>query len=337
MRTLRGLIPWFHGRGARQALAGFSLVELMVGLAIAGVVLSAAVTSVLAVLQTLKRTERQIELDMEAKQVAEFLVMNLQGIGGGSLRPWHGLLLERDWSGEGSDRLTVLEVDPDLDECVVLARAATGAVIDVGGGASCCLDASWEHRHLLAVDATGAEWASLYATGMSLAACNLVFPPGNNGLGQSKALLGGTFSGGAIIPVVVKRYWLDHTHHRLMVDEALPGSNSFHSSVLSDRVYDLQFALGYDASPADGDVVDTRSAADEWLGNHASDAMTAGALVPATDADLRMIAVGVVVGAPLRGVSIGTSALDGPFRQQPHTLLRSVEGKAYLRNSGLFF
>lgn len=319
-----------------RVFRGFTLVELMVSLAISGIVFAAASTSVIAVMKTLKRTEKQIQIDIETKILSEYLSSQLRVIGGGALRPWHGIDLEENWNGDGSDRLTVLELAPDLEECVIQTRTGGGAAIHFDA-ADCCINSSWNSRHLLATTEGGEEWSSLFSTGVNGSSCHLIFPPGHNGLGKSKVVTASTFSGGALIPVRVKRYWLDESTHQLKVDISEPNTNGFETQILADQVYDLQFALGYDVHPADGSVEDLGSDNDEWLGNAAGDAMGVNGLQDAQETDLRMLQVGLIVGGTVGAMSGRAQILNGPERELENGLLRAVGARVYLRNSNLYF
>ena len=320
----------------------FTLIELMVSLAIAGVVFAAASSSVVVVIKTLKKTEKQIQVDLEAKILAEYLSSQLRVIGGGALRPWHGVELEENWNGDGSDRLTVLELASENDSECVITDHNNGAAIKFDRD-DCCIDNTWSGKHLLVASKGAEKWLSLFSTGVNIspgASCQIV-DPGGNGLGKSKPThsAGETpdFTGGTLVAVRVKRYWLDAATHQLKLDISADNANNFETQVLADNVFDLQFALGYDVVPVDGAISDTGSVNDEWLGNATGDILGADGLLNAQEHELRMLQVGVAVGGKIDGMSGRAQILNGPEHTLSNGLLRTVGATVYLRNSNHYF
>jgi hypothetical protein len=114
-------------------------------------------------------------------------------------------------------------------------------------------------------------------------------------------------------------------------------TDAWESQILSDNVFDLQFALGYDAN-GDGNLYEDDSVDDEWLGNHADDEMGAGGLADARFSQLRMVEVGFTVGAKVPQLPAApVQVMNGPPRSQAGYLLRATRGRAYMRNLNIFF
>lgn len=325
-----------------RRMRAFTLIELMVALAIAGVVFAAATSSVVVVVNTLKQTEKQIQIDIETKILAEYLSSKLRVIGGGALRPWHGIHLEENWNGDGSDRLTVLELASENDSECVITQHNNGAAIKFDRD-DCCIDSSWSGKQLLVASKGAEKWLSVFSTGVNVspgASCQII-DSGGNGLGKSKATHTASespdFTGGTLVAVRVIRYWLDVDHHQLKMDVSSDNANTFETQILADNVYDLQFALGYDVAPIDGKITNTGSINDEWLGNAVGDGLGNAGLVNAKEHELRMLQVGVAVGGSVSGMSGRAQILNGPERVLDNGLLRSVGASVYLRNSNHYF
>lgn len=323
-------------------MRAFTLIELMVALAIAGVVFAAATSSVVVVMKTLKRTEKQIQIDIETKILAEYLSSKLRVIGGGALRPWHGIDLEENWNGDGSDRLTVLELASENDSECVITQHNNGAAIKFDQN-DCCLDSNWSGQQLLVASKGAEKWLSVFSTGVNVspgASCQII-DSGGNGLGKSKPThtAGETpnFTGGTLVAVRVKRYWLDNASHQLKMDVSSDNANTFETQILADNVHDLQFALGYDISPVDGKITNTVSIHDEWLGNATGDGLGTAGLLNAKEHELRMLQVGVIIGGNISGLSGRAQVLNGPERVLENGILRSVGASIYLRNSNHYF
>lgn len=316
---------------------GFSLIELSVAMAIAGVIMAAAAGSSMLILQSMKRAEQQTLVDREAKLLGEYVVAQLQGLGGGAVRPWHGLKVEP--GPDGTEMLTWMEIDTSIPPCVIVNRPGNGAVLrgDDSGG-TCCLTGDFEKRQLLALTRGGSAWASLFSNNVNQSSCQANFPPGHaSGLGGYK-LPGDDqeWQGGSLMVVRTYRLRLDEDH-QLLYDRDDEGTNGWATTVVSDNVFDLQFALGYDVN-GDGALFYDGTVDDEWDGNHEDDAMGSDGLEDATHSQLRMIEVGLVVGAPVPGArATSVSTMNGAARSQEGFVLRPVTGRAYLRNLNIFF
>ena len=138
----------------------------------------------------------------------------------------------------------------------------------------------------------------------------------------------------------LKRYALDPAQNALVLEEDDTFADSDYTlkpRVLDAPVYDLQFALGYDADFS-GVVQEDGTVADEFFLNNAGDALGSGGLSDAEDEELRLLGIGVTVGA-LTKTNGGNSAqlFNGNSKSFPDVFLRGSTGRAYLRNLDVFF
>jgi len=88
----------------------FTLLELMVASTMALVVVAAATSSVLLIIRTLNRTGQSSAVVTEVKLLSEFLVAQVQGLGGGAVRPWMVTIVRNNTGAGGSDVLSFADV-----------------------------------------------------------------------------------------------------------------------------------------------------------------------------------------------------------------------------------
>ena len=73
---------------------GFTLMEAMVALAMAGVIIAGASSAVMAINRNVAEQGRRAAAWDEAKRLEEFLIARMQGAGGGEVRPFASVLVE---------------------------------------------------------------------------------------------------------------------------------------------------------------------------------------------------------------------------------------------------
>jgi prepilin-type N-terminal cleavage/methylation domain-containing protein len=88
----------------------FTLLELMVASTMALIVITAAVSSVLLITRTLNRTGQASAIVTEVKLLSEYLVAQLQGLGGGAVRPWMVTVIDNNTGADGSDVIRFADV-----------------------------------------------------------------------------------------------------------------------------------------------------------------------------------------------------------------------------------
>ena len=321
--------------------AGHSLVEFLLSTALAAVLTSVAMSSILQVLRTATEDGRRAEADEEIKLTAEWLAASVRGVGGDALAPWMALHLEQDVASSGSDRLTWAQVDPDHTACRVLQHdGGDGYLLDT----SCCPDEDLAGRQAMLVTPEGDAWRSLHLEAIehdetcSVSFSELGVQPSGSRIASSGLLrandelpdaedVDAAFEQATLLVVDVKRLSLDPSTHELRLEEDRDDGR-FESRVVLDRVHDLQVALGYDCDPRDGQVDITGDADDEWLGNAPDDG-----LEDAQADDLRMVALGFVHGSPTDGPDANPVRLmDGEIRATSGVLLRAHTTRVAFRH-----
>ncbi len=322
----------------------FSLVELMVAVAIAGAVSAAAIMSVVAVSSVLGRTRDVAVIDDNAKQLTEFFVASVQGAGGKGIRPWAGLqVVDRNNPTTGSDTLIIVRADPVVPECAIVGRPGAGAVMELAKdetGTICCNTAAHANRKLMIVTPDGNEWGVAVSNNSNTSSCHVNFPPGGGGVDVDATMSKlpsnqDNFVGGLLVVATSER-WFRTTANELIRerDDNDDGVISADERIVAaEDVFDFQVAEGYDVD-GDGIIFDDGGPDDEWFGNNAGDTKASGVLQDVPVDRLRMLQIGVIVGVP-DGSSVAAPAvslLDGPARSAPGTLLRAANGRAYLRN-----
>jgi prepilin-type N-terminal cleavage/methylation domain-containing protein len=355
-------------KGPALIARAFTLIEVAVAMALVGVIAAAGTTIVLQLNRSLKAQAARQRADEEAKQLAEWLIFELRGVGGEALRPWEAISVQGGETAacaaagdvpacDNSDRLVVTFVDNDLPACPLVGNSgvnlhsarqpnpsggppATVCCLDLFGGAVAA-NSPWEDRSALVLDARrGVHRVALHnrtSSGPGNCAVNV---PG----GLPATLATADIPGGQLVGAIQRVYF------RAPADDAGRGlrKNGLYEftdrdsdgrfdagelQLIADNVLDLQFALGHDRD-ADGRIVDRTSTDDEWFGNASGDTL------PATlEADrLRMVGVAIVVAVPLPAGEPNTTArvFNGPVRTAISAQARATVTRAYLRNIFLF-
>jgi prepilin-type N-terminal cleavage/methylation domain-containing protein len=349
----------------------FSLIEVSVALAIAGIVIAVASTIVVQMNATLKDATIRMRADEEAKLLAEWFIFQVRGIGGDDLRPWEAVAVDNNCAAvgdlpacDGSDRVTVRLVDPDFGSCKLGGLNGVnfeGGVLDsppLGNGDgildknddTCCFDvfkgqpvgtAPWANRRAMLIGSDrSTHVVSLFnrtSSGGDGCAMNL---PG--GLPPSIAADTSIVPGGRLIMASEKVFFRSPVTTANLVANGFyefsdgNGDNLFDPgelTFLTDNVFEFQVGLGYDHD-GNGRVVEDGTVTDEWRFNAGGDVLPAAF----RDDNLRQLSVGFIVGVPTTSdrPQPSVTLLDGPPRTVPRTHLRGTVTHATLRNVFLF-
>lgn len=344
----------------------FSLVEVAVTLAIAGIVIAIAASVVTQMNGTLAHARVRQQADEEAKLLGEWLVFQMRGLGGDDLRPWEAVVVENNCAARGdlpgcggSDRLTVRVADAAIGSCGLIgsfgasveSNLMDGPPLGNGDGLenkaddTCCLDvvggapgpSPWEDRTAFLIDSDRNVHPVALHTRDSAGGngCAINIPSGLP-VASSKV------PGGRLIVATQQVFFRAPATTGALVENGLyafkdenfddrfdPGE----LTLIADNVFDLQIALGYDHDK-NGRIVEDGTTTDELHFNAAGDALPAGFDLE----NLRQLAVGLVVGVPLqaRGTAPTVQVFDGPARTSVTHHLRGTVLRATLRNIFLF-
>ena len=354
----------------------FNLLEVAVAAAIAGIVSASAVSSFAVLNRQLVRLQAESTASDDAKTLIDFLVSDLQAVGGGNVRPWMALWVEdngtastRDvrfgQAGRTSDRVTYGLTVPGSRTCTIASMTSTD-IVSTGSDATCCFfqlqntdkagffDSSATDPNFHTVIVKGGASRQISLSNLVPATCTMKWKPGPMAgidnvdgdafIDSADATVSPVtdFTNGSLSAVSIRTVYLNETTHQLLSFEERRGFNGVdvtidpdERSVLGSNVFDLQLQLGFDGDPADGRLFDAGTTSDEWLYNADSDALPSSV---STD-DLRMVAVGVIVGAVVKDPSYSTSAQvrGGAVKTASRTHMRAGMGKAALRNVFVFF
>ncbi len=351
----------------------------------AGIIAIAAISSFAVLNRLLVRLQAESGASDDAKTLIDFLITDLQAVGGGAVRPWMALWVEDGGDptararcarfGQNpcgtSDRVTVALVVPDSRSCPI-TRMTDSEIFTDTNGPECCFVKLGENdgggfvdrdsglkMHVVAVRNGASRQVSLSGLtnpGTGTTPCSMRWAPGpmagiDNKDGDTlldavdtdaAGVLPSVFDGGTVTAVAIRTLFLDERSHDLFAFEDKRDFNGVAVTVddderrrIASNVYDLQLQLGYDGDPADGRLVDRGTVDDEWLYNALGDGLPR----PVGVNDLRMSAVGVVVGVNVKDPGYASSAqvIGGTVKSQPGTHMRSGMGKAALRNAFVFF
>lgn len=343
---------------------GFSLIEVAVATTIASIVGLAAISTFAVLLRQMTRLQAEAGASDEAKTAVDALVSELQGIGGGAVRPAMALWVEdaddpaaaarRVRFGQGAttkaDRVTFATARGS--SCPIVAwSAGAGTAQSAGTGATCCwsalvddsgfaelLTAPKSLAHVIVVH--GAAHRQVVVDQVNATTCTARFRSGP--LHPVATNPAADFTGGVAEAVDVVTLYVDESTQRLMrfrerldINGADVAVDPSERELVASDVFDLQVQLGFDAAPSDGRLDDRGDTTDEWFLNAAGDTMPAGA----GPEDLRMLGLGVIVGARIGDPEYRTTAqvVGGPVISRGGRHLRGAMGRAALRNVAVFF
>ncbi len=106
-----------------HARRAFTLLELLVATTMAIVVVTAATVAIFIIIRALNQSGQSSAADNEAQLVAEYLVSQLQGIGGGAVRPWMAVVVNNNSGEDGSDVLSFADVPAELPPSITIAQS----------------------------------------------------------------------------------------------------------------------------------------------------------------------------------------------------------------------
>lgn len=310
----------------------FTLMELMVAIALAGIISAATTAAFVGLYRAQKRLEQQAEADQEAKFLLDVILSRAQQAGGDQIRPWDALLVDNACASTtisgvslpacpgGSDRIHLLRLDPVLPQAKLLTGppgAVNGSTFRGVGGATCTLSSSYETRTGVLVATTGQMRPAKCAT-FNGPSCHCTDPGSAAGFDNSG---GANFDGGVFAVGFVETYYVENGILKVLSDKN--GDGIVEIEELADRIADFQVDFGFDV---DGDfVVDSFS--------------------PVVDAthpkiSMRMVRAGLIldVPAPARDVASTAKLIGGAAQTKLRgSYLYATQAKVLLRNLDLFF
>ncbi|MDP2339526.1 MAG: prepilin-type N-terminal cleavage/methylation domain-containing protein [Deltaproteobacteria bacterium] len=323
----------------------FTLLELSIALAIAGLVAAAALTATVSLQKSLTATRKMTEIADDARFTLEHVVAPVRTAGGGGVRPWQAVSTTcRDdprfdlpvCDVASAARLHVATVEPAQCKIESVNAGLTTLTVARAGG-SCCLANFAGGRNAVVLfppesmgsTHQGPAWRARHCTlvpgsttaGAGPCGCALddtlkvgfdVLPP--VGAFPASELVGGT-----IARARVRSFFYRPLTRHLMALSDISGLGIAESTELTPRVTRFSARLGYDTSPVDG-VVEPLVLAP----------------VPASLQDLRLVRVGLAISARVANDRQNSAAFFGAPISEPGRRVVVAEGNAVMRATGVF-
>ena len=327
-----------------MTVRAFSLLEVAVASVIAGIVAAAALSAFGVLNRQLVRLQAETAASDDAKTLVACLVSDLQGVGGGSVRPWMALDVEHgaDASFAGrcanfgqtvcgpADRVTYGLLIPTRNSVCRIAAidGTTQTVVGDGAGPTCCLAlmmlrTGYDARpppsaglptladlkvHTVAVSPNGLN-RQISLESVDSAACSAKFSAGPLANVDNAPGVVTQFIDGSVSAVQIRTLYVDETRHELLSFEEKRDFNGANVVVDADEVTRIA------TNVHDFQV---------QLG-YDSDGVTPGVIVDASSntdewrfnaagdgpfpaAALRMTAVGIIVGVNVKDPTYSSSA-----------------------------
>lgn len=342
-RPPQNRVPRLNTGSIRFGRPGFSLVEIMLAVSVTAIITALSAKIVGDLLVNMKNSEKRTRVDQEIKLLQEYLGSTLQQAGGGSVRPWNSIKVEDDWNGDGSDRLTLYVSSSDSPECSVNTIAGVNLRF---GNTPCCLDTDGDrsldppikpNMSVIVITDSGHSYLmTAHNCKVQGSNCRCNFPNGQQAYGNTLRSMTGTPQ--TMVFGTVQRYFLDTNNHVLKYEADTDADGTMELYDITDNVFDLQFALGFDANH-NGQVLNQQNGSDEWLYNHATDSTNAdGSLTGSQFSEMRMLGIGVTLGVPVRKSNNQVTLFNRPAPvSNSGWLLRGSSSMITLRNLNVFY
>jgi hypothetical protein len=279
--------------------------------------------------------DREAKADQEAKLLLDYLVSNVQQLGGDNVRPWAAVAIDDDSCSSmtvgsvtvpacaSSDRLHILMLGSE-QQCEI--TNVTGSVVSTTPNAAdpahSCIPTSRQGENLVLINGLG-QWRSARCNNVTATAgtnqCTMAagqssFNPAG---GVDASYIGGTIAVGKVFT-----YFLDQSTQTLMLLSDTDDDGSPELSEVADHIYDFQVEYGLD--------VDGNGVVETFTGAYGVNPIER----------LRMLRLGLIVGvpAPSRDSSAQESVLGGTAKTTARGVyLHPAVAKATLRNLLLFY
>ena len=343
--------------------AAFTLLELMVALALSGLVAAAATTATVSVYRSIVDMEHRTYAHEEAKTLIDALSTQTLQIGGGDVRPWQGVgngcftdasgALRTQAGGvcsgvTGGNGVDFLDLNDGGAQCRITMVSPTRAQ---GVGTTCCLSTAngfvdGTPLNVVLLPAypssgpqAGGGWRT-FRCAPDTAGCACALSPvvGGRDLAPVNAFPFPAAYNNGLLAVGEAVSWIfDAPTHSLTEARDTNHDGTVERRLLSDRVFDFNIAWGYDGVPEDG-VLDFTSTGPTWV--VPLETRTATVATPVNDpTTLRMVRIGVLTGTAVSTTAtpISSSLLGNPPRSPPGFFLQQAQTAVTLRNMLVFF
>jgi prepilin-type N-terminal cleavage/methylation domain-containing protein len=321
----------------------FTLLELSVAMAIAGITTAAAITATISLQKSMVATRKTTEIADDARFTLEHLLGPLRTVGGGLIQPWQAVSnscvddgrfpIEPCVAGK-TGRLHVARLGTS-SQCRITSVAGNTITVANPGGVCCLANINTGLAIpgpvlLFPADTTasraalrGAGWRSRICTpSLALCTCTIApaFSPGFDVTPPGRALVDADFVGGVLGRGAATTYFVRTSTKHLMALFDVTNTGFAVSNELTPRVVGFGSRIGYDRVPADG-VID----------------LPLSSTPDATHLDdLRLLRVGIAVAASVPDGRVAGATLLGTAVNEPGKKVVVAEGNAVVRATGVF-
>jgi prepilin-type N-terminal cleavage/methylation domain-containing protein len=321
-------------------LRGFSMLELAVTLAIAGIISAAAISATVAIQRSFTAARQRLDQTNDARLVMEHVLERVRMAGGGRVRPWQAVAVtcaadavhQLPACAAGQRRLNVLELEATGQGTISGTSKTAGANTFNFGiaapGGVCPITAANGYVGPTPVvivppesrleEQGGPAWVVARCTPTTTCGCLMdkisrggvtILPPGT----ASPSFLGGTVSRGH-----VSTYYVDSENTTLMLLKDFDESGDAGRTSLAPDVVAFDVRFGYDVDN-DGEV-------DQYAVTPVAGKMRL----------LRMVKVGVAVGRASKDGTTMPAFLFGSQVSGEGQRAVSLDGTGLLRATGVF-
>jgi len=342
----------------------FSLLELMVALALSAVVGAAATSATVAIYGSIVGMEQQTFAQEEAKTLLDALSTEIIQLGGGDVRPWqaisNGCFIDSSGGAvsvggttctgvTGGGSIAFLDLNDGGGQCRVSVATATTLT---NADTTCCVTAANGFAatgvNIVVVPAypasgpqSGGGWRTFRCVPLAAPACGCTITPLPGG--ADLAPVGSfpfpaAYSGGVMATGEAVSWLFDKPNHTLSEVRDANADGIVETRVLSDRVFDMNLSYGYDGQPEDG-VLDFTISGPTWQA--AFDTRSTSVTTTTNDPTaVRMVRLGVLTGSPVAQSSNkvpSASLLGNPTVTTPGFYLQQAQTAVTLRNMLVFY
>ena len=313
------------------------MIELVVAMAIAAIIAAAATHSMVMIGRSTTRMEQQSKVDEDAKILLDYVLGEVQGIGGDSVRPQMVISIDDNCSTpltigaltlpacqNNSDRLHFVMIDDTAAQCGIVGTPGVNATMEMTS--ACCNGGgdiqSFQNRVVTIIAANG-HWQNKLCSNHTSTpgVCKCTMPPGLSGYNNSPPTTP-DWTGGVITLGKAITYYLEDNVLKAATD--WDGDGAVDVVDIAPDVYDFQVEMLFDVDGDGRPEVETTVFDD----------------VASPASALRMLRLGMIVGAPVTSKpSTNTvQVLSGqPLTEPDGVILRPVVGTTSFRNLFLFY
>jgi prepilin-type N-terminal cleavage/methylation domain-containing protein len=342
----------------------FSLLELMVAMGLSAVVAAAATSATVGIYTSIVGMEQQTFAQEEANTLVDALATEILQLGGGDVRPWqalsNGCFLNSSGavtsvggatcSGvSGGSSIQFLDLNDGGGQCKISAATSTTLT---NADSTCCITAANGFAaagvNIVAIPSypstgpqSGGGWRAFRCVPLAAPACGCTITALSGG--ANLAPISGfafptAYTGGVLAIGEAVSWTFDKPNHVLNEVRDSNGDGVAETRMLSDRVFDINLAYGYDGQPEDG-VLDFDTSGPTWQA--AFDTRTSISTSPTNDPTaVRMVRLGVLTGSPVSRAANkvpSASLLGNPTITTPGFYLQQAQTAVTLRNMLVFY